>query len=104
MSCEGKIYVGQVGVMFEVSTWVDGCPTVDWSSATTTELVVLLPNKTTVVFDADVNSDGHTLVYVTDSEEDLPVKGTYKMQAHVAGDGYDALGETATFIVYDQFK
>jgi len=104
MSCEGKIYVGQVGVMFEVSTWVEGCPEVDWSSAATTEFVVMLPDKTTVTFDADVNSDGSTLTYVTTSENDLPMRGTYKLQAHVVGSGYDALGETATFTVYESFR
>jgi hypothetical protein len=104
MTCEGKIYVGQIGVMFEVATWEEGCPEVDWSNATTTELILLLPNKDSVVFEAEIESDGHTLVYVTNSEEDLPIKGTYKLQAHVVGPGYDALGETTVFTVHDFFK
>jgi hypothetical protein len=104
MSCEGKIYVGQVGVLFEVSTWIEGCPEVDWSTATLTELIVRMPNKEVVKFNATVDLDNHTLVYITTSDEDLPMKGNYLLQAHVVGTGYDALGETTAFTVYDLFK
>lgn len=104
MTCEGKIYVGQIGVRFEIETWIEGCPVVDWSTATVTEIIVLRPDKVVVEFPATLDVDGHTLVYVTDSVDDLPLKGVYRLQAHVVGPGYDALGETANFTVYEAFK
>jgi hypothetical protein len=104
MTCEGRIYVGQIGVRLEVATWTEGCPEVDWSNAETLELIVMMPNKEVVVLPASLESDGYTLVYITEYEDDLPLKGTYKLQAHVAGPGYDALGTTTSFTVYDVFK
>jgi len=103
MTCNGKIYVGQVGVMFEVSTWVQGCPPVDWSAATSTTLIVMLPDKRIKTFNATVSSDNQTLTYITTNASDLPLSGIYKLQAHVMGAGYDAYGETVNFTVYERF-
>lgn len=102
--CESKIYVGQIGVQFEIATWVEGCPPVDWNNATLTEIIVRRPDREVFNFPATVAADGHTLIYITESADDLPVRGNYLLQAHVVGPTYDALGETVMFTVFDVFK
>ena len=102
MSCEGRVYVGQIGVMIEVETQREGCPVVDWSDATTLEILCRLPDRTQKTFTATLV--GTTLRYITDSANDLPQRGAYAVQAHVVGPGYDALGETDSFRVYDKWQ
>lgn len=104
MSCEGKIYVGQIGVLLEVDTQGTdpNCPPVDWIDATLLEIIMQHPDKTEVAFPAVL--DGTVLKYLTDGAEDLPQAGTYKIQAHVVGPTYNALGETARFKVYDRWR
>lgn len=104
MSCEGKIYVGQLGVSIEADTQGTDpdCPVVNWSDATTLEIILRLPDKTEVKLPATL--DGSLLKYLTDDVADLPQSGKYLVQAHVVGPGYDALGETASFKVYDKWR
>lgn len=102
MSCEGKIYVGQVGVLFEAETQGADCPIVDWADATTLEIVVLQPDGQIVTWPAGLS--GTILTFLTTTANDIPLAGKYKIQGHVAGPGYDALGETAEIKVWDKFK
>lgn len=104
MSCEGKIYVGQIGVLLEVDTQGTDpdCPPVDWIDATTLEIIMQLPDKTAITLPATLS--GTKLQHLTDEATDLPQAGTYKIQAHVVGPTYDALGETAKFKVYEPWK
>jgi hypothetical protein len=104
MSCEGKIYIGQIGVLLEVDTQgtAPDCPPVDWADATDMTIKVRLPDRTETEFPATLS--GTKLQYITTSADDLPIKGRYLLQAHVAGPGYDALGETDEFTVYDRWK
>jgi hypothetical protein len=104
MKCEGKIYAGQIGVKFEIATWMKGCPAVDWSGATTIELIFSMPDRSIKKVDAVLASDNHTLTFITTTKNDIPISGLYQVQAHVAGPGYDALGETAQFTVYGAFR
>lgn len=102
MSCDGKIYVGQIGVLIEVETQQPDCPAVDWSDATTLEIRCKLPDGLIVNFPAALN--GTKLQYVTLTATDLPLKGKYLVQAHVVGPLYDALGETTNFTIYEAWK
>jgi len=102
MTCEGKIYVGQIGVMLEVETQKEGCEPVDWFDATVLKIKVRRPDRTESEFPASLNDT--KLQYITTLASDLPMKGRYLIQAHVAGPGYDALGETDEFTVYDRWK
>jgi hypothetical protein len=102
VSCEGKIYIGQIGVLLEVETQGTDCPPVDWSDATAMEIKVRLPDRAETQFQATLS--GTKLQYITTSADDLPQRGRYLLQAHVAGPGYDALGETDEFTVYDRWK
>jgi hypothetical protein len=103
MSCRGKVYAGQIGVLIEVDTQAAGCDPVDWSDATLLELVVQHPDgETEAAFSATL--DGSLLRFVTTLETDLPIAGTYLLQSHIVGPTYDALGETARFIVYEKWK
>lgn len=102
MSCEGKVYVGQIGVLLEVETQGVGCPVVDWADATLTEIIVRKPDGTVVEFPASVV--GSKLLYLTTTALDLDLVGTYRLQAHVVGPAYDALGETVTFKISEVFK
>lgn len=101
---EGKIYVGQIGALLEVNTQglEADSPEVDWSSSTSTTIKCRLPDKSEVDFPATL--DGALLKFITTTADELPLAGTYSIQAHVVGPGYDALGETAKFRVYDKWK
>jgi len=87
----GKVYVGQVGVRIEVETGGD------LSEATTTDILYRTPSHVPGTWTGTV--EGTKLVYTTTSAEDLPVKGTYVLQAKVAGVGFSLLGETSAELV-----
>lgn len=97
MTCEGKIYVGQIGVLFRVDTQGVGCPDVDWSSATVSQIICKRPDGEITEWDATIN--GSYFEYTTISENDLPLSGTYKIQTRVVGPSYEAYGETTYFQV-----
>lgn len=102
MTEEGKIYVGQIGVLLSVETQREDAAPVDLTTATLTEIVCLLPDKSVSTFPATVN--GTKLEYTTLLNTDLPLPKTYSIQSHIVGPGYDALGETDKFTVYDNWK
>lgn len=101
-TCEGKVYVGQIGVLLEVETQGEDCPAVDWDNANLMEIICLLPDKTEKIFPAVLS--GTKLQYITLTAEDLPLPKTYSIQAHIVGSGYNVLGETDKFTVYDKWK
>lgn len=103
MTCEeGKVYVGQIGVLFEAETQKPNCPPVDWSDATLTEIIFLLPGNIVKKFNATVFET--KLEFITTQATDLPVAGKYKWQAHIVGPGYDVLGETVETRIWAPFK
>lgn len=95
-----KIYIGDIGVTFRVSTGID------LSTATVTKLKVWTPKDSALEWTATVYgsaTDG-ILEYVNDSD-DFPVAGTYKLQAYVElSTGKKFYGETTTFTVYDVYN
>ncbi|MFU8773575.1 MAG: hypothetical protein ACNA8H_14305 [Anaerolineales bacterium] len=102
MSSEGKIYVGQIGVLLEVETQDPSEDPIDWAQADVTEIHMLRPDASEVIFDAVVA--GSVLQYTTINKEELHLSGTYLIQAFVSGENYAAFGETARFKVFDRYK
>lgn len=97
-----KIYVGQVGVRILLETQIPGEPNVDWSSADTVEVKCKRPDDTKVNWVMSLVTPT-LLEYITGTVDDLPIPGTYKLQAHVVGPGYNALGATVDFQVHAPF-
>lgn len=102
MAEDSGLRVGQIGALLSVEMQSAEVPLMDLSDATLTEIICLLPDKTEVAFPATLN--GTKLEYVTTSADDLPLPKTYKIHAHVAGPGYDMLGEMDSFTVLAKWK
>lgn len=93
----GKTYTGTVGLLVELETEKD-----DLANATTTKILVLKPDGSTVEWDATVS--GTTLQHVTEAG-DLDVPGLYKLQAYAEyPDGSTWYGETAKLPVFEHFE
>lgn len=92
----GKIYVGQVGVLVSLDTGDT------LTGATTTEIKYRTPTNIVGTWNAGVS--GTSLTFTTTQATDLSFAGTYKLQAHAAGSGWDLLGETVDLEVYRAFE
>jgi len=95
-----KIYVGDIGITFRVST------SLDLTTASVTKLKVGQPSGTAVEWTATVYgaaTDG-VLQYVS-VDGDFPAAGFYKVQAYVElNSGEKFYGETVNFTVYAAYK
>lgn len=97
-----KIYVGDIGVVFRVSTGID------LTAATVTKLKISCPSGTEVERTATVyGTAANGVLTYTSTASDLTEAGIYRLQAYVelGADGVDGkfYGETATFMVYDRY-
>lgn len=97
----GKIYVGQIGVEINLNTAATS-EGIDLSAATTKEIKYRKPSGATGSWTA--SSSGDILTYTTAAAATLDEAGRWLLQAHVAGTGYDALGEKAELNIYSPFE
>lgn len=94
-----RIYEGDVGVKFLVSTGIN------LSTATKTELKVLKGDLTAATWSATVNATDNTVIEYNSIAGDLDVSGKYKLYSYVEfTDASKHSGRVATFTVYDVFK
>jgi hypothetical protein len=94
-----RIYEGDVGVRFLVSTGID------LTTTTVTQLKVTKGDLSTATWNASVNIDDNTVMEYISVDGDLDVSGKYKLYAYVefTTDSKHS-GRVATFTVYDVFK
>lgn len=94
-----RIYEGDVGVKFLVSTGID------LTTTTLVELKVLKGDLSAATWSATVNETDNTVVEYISLADDLNVSGKYKIYAYVEfGSLSKHSGRVATFTVYDVFK
>jgi hypothetical protein len=101
-----KHYINEIGLNIVLDCGVDV------SSATVAKIEVSLPDTTVTEWDATVWTldDASNYLLHTTVDSDLIQVGVYKVQAYVQtiNDAdevvWEALGETATFNIYDKFK
>ncbi len=100
-----KIYVGDVGTIIRLDTDPSGDAGIDLATADTLKILVKKPDGTLVEWTATQYSDTTQIQY-TIQEDDLDIKGTYKVQAYVAWDlpASEHRGETVSFKVYEAYK
>jgi hypothetical protein len=91
-----KYYVGDVGTEIIVDT------TVSLAAATVFQLRVLKPGASSPTTWAGTLYQGTKIRYVV-QDGDFSVAGAYLLQAYVEMPGWSGLGNTANFIVYNQF-
>lgn len=94
----GKIYVGQIGVVFTFDTDATA-QGIDLSAASTVEINYRKPDDITGSWTGTVNVD--EVSYTTTTADDLDQAGPWYFQVHVVGTGYDALGESSKYVIYD---
>lgn len=98
-----KIYVGDIKVVFRVSTGLD------LTTATKRTLNVRQPSGAAVSWTATTYGDAEdgVLTY-TSGAGDFPAAGVYALQAYVelgvAGADGKFYGETVNFVVYEAYK
>lgn len=94
-----RIYEGDVGVKFLVSTGID------LTEATVIQLKVLKGDLSAATWSATFNVDDPTIVEYTSVAGDLDVSGKYKMYSYAEfTEASKHSGRVATFTVYDVFK
>lgn len=75
----------------------------DVTNAEITELRVKRPDGTEVIWPAEKSTfNKNSIRYVTVTG-DLTQSGLYEMQSRIKIAGFEGLGETAGFVVYDKF-
>jgi uncharacterized membrane protein len=94
-----KIYIGDVGTKFIISTGVD------LTDATSTKAKIKKPGGTTVTWDCDVEgaATGGKISYETIAN-DLDEAGNYVGNAKVEFGAKKFTGETFGFMVLDEFE
>ncbi len=95
-----KIYVGSIGTVIRLNCYVDT------STATTTAIKAQKPSGDEVTWEAmPVVIDGETTgIAYTIQEGDLDESGLWKLQAAVAGAGWDIPGETVDMRIFEAYK
>lgn len=92
----GKHYTGEVGTIIIV-----GCGCII-TGATNTKLLVKKPDGTEVELTCTINSPT-SLEYIIQAD-DLSLPGRYYLQAYITLANWTGRGETASFIVNENFK
>jgi hypothetical protein len=91
----GKHYINEIGTDIIVDTGTD------ITGATDVSLKIKKPDDTTTEWDAAINDTNylkHTTI-VTDFDQ----AGVYYLQASLTVNGWIGLGETAEFMVHDEY-
>jgi hypothetical protein len=91
-----KPYVGDEGTVIYLD-----CGT-GITDATLTEMHVLKPDQTEVVWPASIYNDTYVRYIILPG--DFNIKGKFKIQAYVVTPEGKWLGETFEFTVYDKYK
>lgn len=92
----GDFSAKQIGALIRLETEDD---TIFLDAATVTQILCKVP-RTGEVKTWTATVDGTKLVYITTSATDLPVEGTYELQAHIEGVGWSLSGEIAAMYVH----
>ena len=92
-------YPESVGIKFNVTTGID------LTGYDTLELLVKLPDSTTVAWDLTITDLTAGTCYYTSTATDLLVKGVYLAQAHVIfDDDSEYYGNIDRFVLYQQLE
>ncbi len=92
-----KIYINDIGTIIKLNAGSD------ISTATVLKFKVIKPDKTTDIWDAELDEENNYLANYTTVDDDLDQKGEYKIQLYVEMPEWKGHGETNTFRVYELF-
>ena len=92
-----NLFVGSIGEQIILNVGLD------ISTATNQEIRYKRPNGTVGRWDAELY-DGQSIVYVTKTEDDLNLPGTWELQSYVELPDWSGYGDIASVVVYDKLQ
>ena len=95
MAYKSGFYEGQIGAKIMLDTQDDPL----LLAVATVKKIYCKRPKSAVVIEWDAELEGTYLTFTTSAATDLPRSGTYKLQAHLEGPGWDLDGDVVSLIV-----